>query len=104
MVEGILLNATDSPSIEETESEDTGDNMQGTWVAQILKTLDVVVLSWLSCLCSITWKSGTVPMDWHTGVAAPLETVFQIQRDHTCQNLYARILERRVRLLVEPQV
>ncbi|TWW57277.1 hypothetical protein D4764_08G0012640 [Takifugu flavidus] len=37
-----------------------------------LKALDVVGLSWLTRLCNIAWKSGTVPLDWQTGVVAPI--------------------------------
>ena len=34
---------------------------------EYLKSLDVVGLSWLTCLCSIAWQLGTVPLDWQTG-------------------------------------
>ena len=41
---------------------------------KLLKALDVVGLSWLTCLCNIAEvpASGTVPLQWHTGVAVPL--------------------------------
>ena len=39
---------------------------------EFLKTLDVVGLSWLTRLCSITRKSDSVPLDWQTGVVVPL--------------------------------
>ncbi|KAI3363774.1 hypothetical protein L3Q82_001205 [Scortum barcoo] len=42
---------------------------------EYLKSLDVRVdvgLSWLTCLCSIAWRSGTVPLEWQTGVMVPL--------------------------------
>ena len=34
---------------------------------EFLKTLDVVGLSWLTCLCNIAWTSGTVPLEWQIG-------------------------------------
>ncbi|KAK3524140.1 hypothetical protein QTP70_018026 [Hemibagrus guttatus] len=39
---------------------------------EYLKPLDVVGLSWLTHLCNIVWRSGTVPLDWATGVVIPL--------------------------------
>lgn len=33
-----------------------------------LKFLDVSGLSWLTHLCSTVWTSGTVPLEWKTGV------------------------------------
>ncbi|KAI3360387.1 hypothetical protein L3Q82_002295 [Scortum barcoo] len=37
-----------------------------------LKSLDVVGLSWLTRLCNIAWRLGTVPLEWQTGVVVPL--------------------------------
>ena len=39
---------------------------------ELLKALDVVGLSWLTRLCNIVWSSGTVPLEWQTGVVVPL--------------------------------
>ncbi len=39
---------------------------------EYLKSLDVVGLSWLTRLCSIAWRSGTVPLGWQIGVVVPL--------------------------------
>ncbi|KAI3356768.1 hypothetical protein L3Q82_003449 [Scortum barcoo] len=39
---------------------------------EYLKSLDVVGLSWLTRLCSIAWRLGTVPLEWQTGVVVPL--------------------------------
>ncbi|KAI3377887.1 hypothetical protein L3Q82_008465 [Scortum barcoo] len=39
---------------------------------EYLKSLDVVGLSWLTCLCNIAWRLGTVPLEWQTGVVVPL--------------------------------
>ncbi|KAI3355631.1 hypothetical protein L3Q82_004184 [Scortum barcoo] len=52
---------------------------------EYLKSLDVVGLSWLTRLCNIAWRLGTVPLEWQTGVVVPLfkkggpESVFQLQ-------------------------
>ncbi|KAI3360388.1 hypothetical protein L3Q82_002299 [Scortum barcoo] len=48
-----------------------------------------VSLSWLTRLCSIVaWRLGTVPLEWQTGVV----------------KVYARVLERRIRPIVDPQI
>ncbi|KAK3550822.1 hypothetical protein QTP70_005747 [Hemibagrus guttatus] len=88
-----LLNPTDTPSVEEPEAEDSEvdsfiTQAEVTEVVQqllggkapgvdeirpeYLKSLDVVGLSWLTRLCNIAWWSGTVPLDWATGVVVPL--------------------------------
>ncbi|KAK3546351.1 hypothetical protein QTP70_025761, partial [Hemibagrus guttatus] len=88
-----LLNPTDTPSVEEPEAEDSEVDSfitqaevtevvqqllggKATGVDEIrpeyLKSLDVVGLSWLTRLCNIAWWSGTVPLDWATGVMVPL--------------------------------
>ncbi|KAK3548517.1 hypothetical protein QTP70_013366 [Hemibagrus guttatus] len=77
-----LLNPTDTPSAEEPEGKDSE-------------------------------RSGTVPLDWATGVVVPL---FKKGDRRVCSNyrritllslpgkVYSRVLERRVRLLVEPRI
>ncbi|KAK0152855.1 LINE-1 reverse transcriptase [Merluccius polli] len=88
-----LLNPTGTPSGKEAGPGDSGvgSPISGAEVAEVvrkllggrapgvdevrpefLKALDVVGLSWLTRLCSITWKSGAVPLDWQTGVVVPL--------------------------------
>ncbi|KAK3530818.1 hypothetical protein QTP70_002852 [Hemibagrus guttatus] len=88
-----LLNPTDTPSVEEPEAEESKvdsfiTQADATEVVQqllggkapgvdeirpeYLKSLDVVGLSWLTRLCNIAWRSGTVPLDWATGVVIPL--------------------------------
>ncbi|KAK3518183.1 hypothetical protein QTP70_033879 [Hemibagrus guttatus] len=83
-----LLNPTDTPSVEEPEAEDSEvdsfiTQAEVTEVVQkllggkapgvdeirpeYLKSLDVVGLSWLTRLCNIALRSGTVPLDWATG-------------------------------------
>ncbi|TWW74372.1 R2DM Retrovirus-related Pol polyprotein from type II retrotransposable element [Takifugu flavidus] len=78
-----------------------------------LKALDVVGLSWLTRLCNIAWTSGAVPLDWQTGVVVP---IFKRGDQRVCSNyrgitllslpgkVYARVLEKRIRLLVEPLI
>ncbi|KAI3361516.1 hypothetical protein L3Q82_013666, partial [Scortum barcoo] len=77
---------------------------------EYLKSLDVVGLSWLTCLCSIAWRLGTVPLEWQTGVVVPL---FKKGDRRVCSNYRgitllslpgkvstARVLERRIRPIV----
>ncbi|KAI3374614.1 hypothetical protein L3Q82_021184 [Scortum barcoo] len=60
---------------------------------EYLKSLDVVGLSRLTRLCNIAWRSGTVPLEWQTGVVVPLfkkwglESVFQLHRGITLLSL-----------------
>ncbi|KAK3517211.1 hypothetical protein QTP70_001131 [Hemibagrus guttatus] len=129
-----LLNPTDTLSVEEPDTEDSEvdssiTQAEVTEVVQqllsgkapgvdeirpeYLKSLDVVGLSWLTCLCNIVWWSGTVPLDWATGVVVPL---FKKGDRRVCSNyrgitlhslpgkVYSRVLERRVRPLVEPRI
>ncbi|KAK3525741.1 hypothetical protein QTP70_007388 [Hemibagrus guttatus] len=126
-----LLNPTDTPSVEEPEAEDSEvdsfiTQAEVTEVVQqllggkapgvdeihpeYLKSLDVVGLSWLTRLCNIAWRSGTVPLDWATGVVVPL---FKKGDWRVCYNyrgitllslpgkVYSRVLERRVRPVLE---
>ncbi|KAK3541999.1 hypothetical protein QTP86_009835 [Hemibagrus guttatus] len=77
---------------------------------EYLKSLDVVGMSWLTRLCNIVWQSGTVPLDWATGVVIPL---FKKGDRRVCSNyrgitllslpgkVYSKILERRVRPVLE---
>ncbi|KAK3528527.1 hypothetical protein QTP70_001730 [Hemibagrus guttatus] len=120
-----LLNPTDTPSVEEPEAKDSEvdsfiTQAEVTEVVQqllggkapgvdeirseYLKSLDVVGLSWLTRLCNIVWRSGTVPLDWATGVVVPL---FKKGDRRVCSNyrgitllslpgkVYSRVLERR---------
>ncbi|TWW69273.1 hypothetical protein D4764_18G0000790 [Takifugu flavidus] len=78
-----------------------------------LKALDGVGLSWLTRLCNIAWTSGAVPLDWQTGVVVP---IFKSGDQRVCSNyrgitllslpgkVYARVLEKRIRLIVEPLI
>ena len=88
-----LLYTTDMSSIEEAEAGDSevdsfitqAEVIEVVWKLlsgkapgvdesrpEYLKSLDVVGLSWLTRLCNIAWQSGTVPLDWQTGLVVPL--------------------------------
>ncbi|KAK3521202.1 hypothetical protein QTP70_000769, partial [Hemibagrus guttatus] len=121
-----LLNPTDTPSVEEPEVDSFITQAEVNEVVRQLlggkalgvdeirleyfKSLDVVGLSWLTRLCNIAWRSGTVPLDWATGVVVPLfkmgdRRVCSIYRGITLLSLprkvYSRVLERRVRPVLE---
>ena len=129
-----LLNPAVTSSDEEAETEDAGCDSSITQAEvtevvhkllggkapgvdeirpEYLKSLDVVGLSWLTRLCNIAWRSGTVPLDWQTGVVVPLykkgdRRVCSNYRGITLLSLpgkvYSRVLERRIRPIVEPRI
>ena len=80
---------------------------------EMLKALGVEGLSWLTRLSNVAWKSETVPKEWQTGVVVPL---FKKGDQRVCVNyrgitllslpgkVYSKVLERRVRPIVEPQI
>ncbi|KAI3372917.1 hypothetical protein L3Q82_023365 [Scortum barcoo] len=129
-----LLNPTDLPSSEEAEAGDSEVDSSITQAEvtevvrkllggkapgvdeirpEYLKSLDVVGLSWLTRLCNIAWRLGTVPLEWQTGVVVPL---FKKGDRRVCSNyrgitllslpgkVYARVLERRIRPIVDPRI
>ena len=79
---------------------------------ELLKALDVVGLSWLTRLYNIVWTSGTVSLEWKTGVVVPFSRrgsrgCVPTTGDHTPQpprEDLLQVLERRVQLLVELQI
>ena len=108
---GDLLNPTQPPSVMETELEDDGVSSpislgEVTVVVkqlhsgkapgideippEMLKALGVEGLSWLTRLFNIAWGSGSVPKEWQTVVVPG--------------KVYSKVLERRVRPIVEPQI
>nr|XP_049610760.1 uncharacterized protein LOC125988936 isoform X1 [Syngnathus scovelli] len=125
-----LLNSTYTPSIEEAGPGDSEADspISGVEVTEVvkkllggkapevdeirpefLKALDVVGLSWLTRLYNVAWTSGTVPLDWQTGVVVPLfKKVCSNYRGITLLSLpgkvYSGVLERRVRREVEPRI
>ena len=129
-----LLNPTDMSFVEEAEAEgsEVDSSITQAEVTEVvkkllggkapgvdeicpeyLKSLDVVGLPWLTRLCSIAWRSGTVPLEWQTGVVVPL---FKKGDRRVCSNyrgitllslpgkVYARVLERRIQPIVEPWI
>lgn len=72
-----------------------------------------VGLSWLRHLCSVVWRSGTVPVGLWTGVVVPVfkkgdRRVRSNYRGTTLLSLlgkvYSGVLERRLGPIVEPQL
>uniref|UniRef100_A0A8C6M4A0 Reverse transcriptase domain-containing protein n=1 Tax=Nothobranchius furzeri TaxID=105023 RepID=A0A8C6M4A0_NOTFU len=75
--------------------------------------MDVVGLSWLTRLCNIAWSSGAVPVEGQTGVVV---LIFKKGDLRVCSNyrgitllslpgkVYSKVLERRVRSIVESQI
>nr|XP_054597215.1 uncharacterized protein LOC129163481 [Nothobranchius furzeri] len=75
--------------------------------------MDVVALSWLTCLCNIAWSSGAVSVEWQTGVVV---LILKKGGLRVCSNyrgitllslpgkVYSKVLERRVRSIVESPV
>ena len=129
-----LLNPANTSSGEEAESEASGEAppISLAEVAEVvkqlfsgkapgvdeirpemLKALDNVGLLWLTRLYNVAWGSGTVPMAWQTGVVVP---IFKKGDRRVCSNyrgitllslpgkVYSRVLERRLRPIVEPQI
>uniref|UniRef100_A0A8C6NUK4 Reverse transcriptase domain-containing protein n=1 Tax=Nothobranchius furzeri TaxID=105023 RepID=A0A8C6NUK4_NOTFU len=129
-----LLNPNYAHSEEEPEQGDLGMDcpISGAEVAEVvkqlhsgrapgvdeihpgyLKAMDVVRLSWLTRLCNIAWSSGAVPVEWQTGVVVP---IFKKGDLRVCSNyggitllslpgkVYFKVLERRVRSIVESQI
>ncbi|KAI3365796.1 hypothetical protein L3Q82_000794 [Scortum barcoo] len=107
-----LLNPTDLPSSEEAGAGDSEVDSSITQAEvtevvckllggkapgvdeirpEYLKSLDVVGLSWLTRLCNIAWRLGTVPLEWQTGVVVPLfkkgdrRVCSNYRGDHTSQ-------------------
>ena len=99
-----LLNPTNMPSMGEAELENDGGSMSISLVEvtevvkqlqsgkapgideirpQMLKTLGVKGLSWLTHLFNIALESGTVPKEWQTGMVVPL---FQKGDQRMCAN------------------
>ncbi len=129
-----LLNPINTSSAEEAESENFQEDLTISLaeVAEVvkkihsgkaagvdriylemLKVLDIVGLSWQTCLFSVAWRLGTVPLEWQTGVVAP---IFKKGDRMVCSNyqgiillslpgiIYSKVLEWRLWLIVEPLI
>ena len=80
---------------------------------ELLKALDGEGIDWLTRVFQVAWDSGEVPKDWRTGVVVP---VFKKGDKAECTNyrgitllslpgkIYAKMLESRVRAIVEPRI
>ncbi|KAI3364986.1 hypothetical protein L3Q82_000948 [Scortum barcoo] len=105
-----LLNPTDLPSNEEAED---GDSEVDSSITQAEVTECLEEHERLTRLCNIAWRLGTVPLEWQTGVVVPL---FKKGDRRVCSNyrgshfsasregLHARVLERRIRPIVDPRI
>uniref|UniRef100_A0AAY5K902 Reverse transcriptase domain-containing protein n=1 Tax=Esox lucius TaxID=8010 RepID=A0AAY5K902_ESOLU len=129
-----LLNPPNTPSIVDAELEADGEALsismaevtevfkqlhsgKGPGIDEIrpelLKALGVEGMSWMTRLFNIAWESGKVPKEWWTSVVVPL---FKKGDQRVCANyrgitllslpgkVYSKVLERRVRQIVEPQI
>src|SRR5699024_7177242 len=80
---------------------------------ELLKALDGAGIDWLTRVFQVAWDSGEVPDDWRTGVVVP---IFKKGDKTECSNyrgitllslpgkIYAKLLESRVRVVVEPRI
>ncbi|CAF3333272.1 unnamed protein product [Rotaria sp. Silwood2] len=80
---------------------------------EMLKTLNDDGIRWLTRICGIVWRTGKAPTDWQTGIVIP---IFKKGDQRECSNyrgitllslpgkVFARVLERRCRQIVEPQL
>jgi exonuclease III len=80
---------------------------------EMLKAMGATGMVWLTRVCRVAWRSGRAPADWRTGVVVP---IFKKGDQKDCSNyrgisllslpgkVYARVLERRCRLIAEPQI
>lgn len=80
---------------------------------ELLKSLDGSGIEWLARVFQAAWDSGEVPLDWRTGVVVP---VYKKGDKMECSNyrgisllslpgkIYAKVLESKVRAIVEPRM
>jgi len=80
---------------------------------EMLKALNKDGIRWLTRTCGVVWKTGEAPADWQTGIVIP---IFKKGDQRECSNyrgitllslpgkVFARIIERRCRQIVEPQI
>jgi len=80
---------------------------------EMLKALGMAGIEWMTRLFNVAGREGRVPLDWQTGVVIPL---FKKGDQRECSNyrgitllslpgkVYAKVLERRCREILEPQV
>ncbi|CAF4940420.1 unnamed protein product, partial [Rotaria sp. Silwood2] len=80
---------------------------------EMLKALNNGGIRWLTRIRAVVWKTGEAPADWQTGIVI---TIFKKGDQRECCNyrgitllslpskVFARIIERRCRQIVEPQI
>ena len=79
---------------------------------ELLKFLSRHGILWLTRVCRVAWREGRASVDWQTGIIVP---VFKKGDWRECSNyrgitqlsfpgkIYARVLERKCRTIVEPK-
>ena len=79
----------------------------------LLKSLSRHGILWLTRVCRVAWREGKAPVDWQTGIVVP---IFKKGDRRECSNyrgitllnlpgkVYARVLERKCRTIVEPKI
>ena len=80
---------------------------------EMLKSLNCGGINWLTRIYQIVWKTGKAPAEWQTGIVVP---IFKKSDQKECSNyrgitllslpgkVFARIIERRCRDIVEPNI
>ena len=80
---------------------------------EMLKSLSRHGILWLTRVCRVAWREGRAPVDWQTGIVVP---IFKKGDRRKCCNyrgitllslpgkIYARVLERKCRTIVEPKI
>ncbi len=80
---------------------------------EMLKSLNSGGINWLTRICRVVWKTGKAPIDWQIGIVVP---IFKKGDQKECSNyrgitllslpgkVFARIIERRCRDIVEPNI
>jgi len=83
----------------------SGETPTRTWATMMLKSPDIVGLSWPTRLLSVAWRLGTVPVERQTGALDRrlCSDYRRITLLSLPKNVYSRVLEKRLRPIVEPQ-
>ena len=80
---------------------------------ELLKSLSRHGILWLTRVCRVAWREKRAPLDWQTGIVVP---IFKKGDRRECCNyrgitllslpgkVYARVLERKCRMMVEPNI
>ena len=80
---------------------------------ELLKSLSRHDILWLTRVCRVAWREGRAPLKWQTRIVVP---IFKKGDRRECSNyrgitllslpgkVYARVLERKYRTIVEPKI